>query len=963
MKNRYWCLFVISLFFCFSINAQSGASISSDGKYVAAIIDKSLERNRPVLVVQSTEGNWKKEIPAGNSSFFLADNKHFIYRKKDSLFLIVLGTDVKKAIHNVATWKQAEDGNVNWLAYQLNNSNNDLVVFDLRSAVTKTYKGVQHYSFIQRGDVLFLQVSDSNGKCSLQTINLQTERAKVIWSGSGKIVDWCFDSEDRQLAFLLQGGEKNADSARSIWYYREGDDQAELLLSDDNTRQNEGLSISGDKIISYPGLGKAMQFSPQGSKLLFHLKEKAQPSYQRPSYTVYNFNEDYETYRSTKVDVWSYLDPKIQPHQIKDAGIERNFASIIDLVTRAVRRLEKSNKEVAIENNNHQIQFDDYYALVYQFKEDFFDWRTIDEGSRIIKGYPSADDWDWSKALLCKVYLIFLKDGSRKILNDSIKLLSASFPFYHILPDSKHVIWYDESRGNYFSYDIGSGVQRNISRHAKVDFYTGRRTNSGNRHFYSLKAFYGYTKNYGGILVADIHGDIWELDVTGQKTPECVTNRYAKRKSLEIAPVRSSSSILYKAGDKILLRAAKPHLYDFKGYYSLKIGSKGDPEVLVPEGGSFKYVQIDQAKSSDIYVVSRQNDKEPLNFFVTKDFKILNPITSGERESRVGINKELLTWKTFDGSIAQGILYKPKNFDLNKKYPVIITYYDWDRPLISFGTFEYYKKDGSYTTNISQDYLLFVIGIHYETGETGPNAYNCVVSGAQFLTKRPYVDSKKMGIYGVSFGGYETYYIVTHTNMFAAAYAGCGTTNFITGFGTISSDSRNEYAMVARGQYGIGVTPWDRPDIYLKNSPIFYADRISTPLLIGHNPNDWGVPFSQAVEMFSALRRLGKRVWMLVGETGHYTVGSDPSLPYFKQFFDHYLKGAPAPKWMVEPVPGREQGMAKWIELDSNGKTPPVGGLKWPKETFTPDQLHLLKKKTMVNNEGRIEDVVDDKNN
>ena len=222
---------------------------------------------------------------------------------------------------------------------------------------------------------------------------------------------------------------------------------------------------------------------------------------------------------------------------------------------------------------------------------------------------------------------------------------------------------------------------------------------------------------------------------------------------------------------------------------------------------------------------------------------------------------------------------------------------------------------------VSNGYLIFVPDITYKKGEPGESAYNSVVSAAKFFAKKPWVDSTKMAIQGQSWGGYQVAYLVTRTNMFAAAEAGAPVANMTSAYGGIRwQTGLNRQFQYERSQSRIGYTLWQRPDLYIKNSPLFRADKVNTPLMITHNDADGAVPWYQGIEYFTALRRLGKKVWML-----QYN-GEDHNLVERRnrkdlsirlgQYFDHFLKGAPAPRWLAEGVPATSKGIDWGVELE-----------------------------------------------
>ena len=181
------------------------------------------------------------------------------------------------------------------------------------------------------------------------------------------------------------------------------------------------------------------------------------------------------------------------------------------------------------------------------------------------------------------------------------------------------------------------------------------------------------------------------------------------------------------------------------------------------------------------------------------------------------------------------------------------------------------------------------------------------MSGIAELSKRTYVDMKHLGIQGQSWGGYGTAYMITQTDIFAAASPGAPVSNMTSAYGGIRSES----GMVRQSQYErtqsrIGGTLWDKPEYYIENSPIFFADRINTPCLIRHDDNDGAVPFSEGVQLFVALRRLNKPAWLINYNNQPHNLSrladkKDWSVRMM-QFFNHYLKDAPAPDWMVKGV-------------------------------------------------------------
>jgi dipeptidyl aminopeptidase/acylaminoacyl peptidase len=362
-----------------------------------------------------------------------------------------------------------------------------------------------------------------------------------------------------------------------------------------------------------------------------------------------------------------------------------------------------------------------------------------------------------------------------------------------------------------------------------------------------------------------------------------------------------------------------------EGFFRIQLGQKTPPKQLLMDNCSWQ--MVGDGKGGE-YLLKKVRAEESPNYYTTKDFKEIKPISDVHPERAYNwLTAELVNFPLPDGSNCQGILYKPEDFDPHKKYPLLLNYYDQK----SDGLYQYHEPRESIDNInvpyfVSRGYLVFTPDIHYKIGYTGESACAAIVSGALYLSKKPWVDGKRMGIQGHSFGGFETNYIVTHSHLFAAAVEASGPADFISDYNSIYGNSVASQFLWEIGQIRMRATPWQRPDLYLSNSPVLAADRVTTPLLMMHNKGDDAVPFGQGLEMYLSLRRLGKRAWMLQYEKGtHAVVDYREALDYtrrMEQFFDHYLKGALPPKWMTEGIPAARKGIDNGLELDSLGRKP-----------------------------------------
>jgi dipeptidyl aminopeptidase/acylaminoacyl peptidase len=279
---------------------------------------------------------------------------------------------------------------------------------------------------------------------------------------------------------------------------------------------------------------------------------------------------------------------------------------------------------------------------------------------------------------------------------------------------------------------------------------------------------------------------------------------------------------------------------------------------------------------------------------------------------------ELYHWIDWDSLERTGLLVKPYNYDPLRSYPTIVNFYERSSDdLHNHPTPAPHRSTINYAYYANRGYVIFNPDIHYEIGKPGESAYTSVMSGVGSLIKKNIVDPENMALQGHSWGGYQVAYILTRTNQFKCAEAGAAVVNMTSAYGGIRWESGNpRLFQYEREQSRLGKSLWDDPQLYIANSPLFKVNKIETPLLLLHNDEDGAVPFEQALEFYLALRRNGKKAWLLnyQGEP-HWPVKLENRKDFqmrMSQFFDHYLKGSPQPDWMVKGISAMEVGMRKY---------------------------------------------------
>jgi dipeptidyl aminopeptidase/acylaminoacyl peptidase len=274
---------------------------------------------------------------------------------------------------------------------------------------------------------------------------------------------------------------------------------------------------------------------------------------------------------------------------------------------------------------------------------------------------------------------------------------------------------------------------------------------------------------------------------------------------------------------------------------------------------------------------------------------------------------ELVSWTSQDGVPLQGLLYKPENFDPAKQYPMVTYFYE----KLSDGLHGYVAPTGRNVVNpmvyTAEGYLVFMPDIVYKDGFPGPSAAKAIIPGVLSLIAKGFVDPKRLGITGQSWGGYQTAYLITVTDLFAAAVPNATVVNMTSAYGGIRWGSGLARAFqYEAGQSRIDGSLWQYPERFIENSPLFTLDRVKTPVLFMANDADGAVPWYQGIEFYVAMRRLRKEAYMVVynGDDHNPTKRANQKDIDRKmlEFFGHKLQGKPAPAWMVRGIPYLEKG-------------------------------------------------------
>jgi dienelactone hydrolase len=819
-----------------------GEKVSNDGSWAIYSIGRGYRADS--LVLWRTDRKIQLGLGPADNFFFTENSRYLIIHHKEKRLSIYDLQGLKWIFQadSVVSVKTPAAGEGKWLAYQ--KTNGQLLLRNLYDESEQVIDQAGNYQFSDNGNILLMQQS-----YQVKWMDLVNNKTVTLVARCKTINSIVFDETATQLAFL-------ADTM--LLYYKKGMDSA-IVMAKAHGRYNPA-----------PGI---IKFSSNGQRIFFPVKAVAEQTLKPAT--------------SADVNIWHYDDDYLPTEQQARSGYlrSRTYTVAINIADKRITMLDEEGDDPLVDLASTVAG---EFALIK--RDNFFAGR-------------------WKASTVPQYCLKNLQTGEKKLL-----LSQRDIFVIGLSPGCKYVTWYDNLKESYFSYETATGVTRNIT-HA---FPVALRSISASVSLYVYQPYgvAGWTDNEASVLIYD-EFDIWKVDVSGNKAPVNITNGYGKKHHLVLRVWNEKSSDYDDPAiesDELLLVAFDKENKD-NGFFKKNLRKNGDPEKL-SLGPNLYYAhnrfntqflysrKILKAKSAGMYLLGCMSSHEFPNLCVTKDFKSFTVLSDLHPEKKYNwLTTELHSWRKDDGAVLQGVLYKPENFDPNKRYPIIFYFYE----KLSHRLNQYFNpelSEGSINIPIyvSNGYLVFTPDIIYGTGTPGEDVCSAVLSVARYLSALPYVDSTKMGLQGHSFGGYQVNYLISHSNLFAAAQESSGASDFISYYNGFYREHSAQFYFET-GQGRIGATLWEKPDLFIKNSPIFLADKVQTPLLIMHNKDDGEVPFQQGLEWFTALRRLGKKVWMLQYDKEYHAINQQKNKLDFsirtKQFFDHYLKGIPAPGWMT----------------------------------------------------------------
>ncbi len=570
--------------------------------------------------------------------------------------------------------------------------------------------------------------------------------------------------------------------------------------------------------------------------------------------------------------LWHYKDPRLQTQQQVQETADKNFsflASYLPAQQKFVRLADESVRQVNLSPEQK-------FAMGVDIRE-----------------YELTGNLDGRRYQ--DVYVVNPVTGERKLaVRKAAHVMTES-------PDGTRFLYYDD--GVFYAYDMENGKAIELTKQIPTTFWD---TEDDHNVVKPPTQSFGWTSDSSAVLLSD-GWDIWKVPVAGGKAENLTVNG-KKDKIRYKRPYRLDP-------DEKGIDLSAPVYVPVYGEWTKKGGigviEPGKPGIRMLQWDDAAFTQLLKAKKADTYLYTRETYREYPNFY-TADASLAHgqKITDANPQQKDFLwtsGVRLVDYTSTRGEKLQGAMWLPANYEAGKKYPLLVYIYEKESQVAND-----YPQPGFNGFNIahytSNGYAVLEPDIVYKINDPGMSAVACVVPAVKAAIATGVVDPQRVGLQGHSWGGYQTAFLVTQTDIFHAAVAGAPLTDMVSMYSLIYRNTGGTNQAIfesSQGRFKGGY--WDNTEAYIRNSPVYHATNVHTPLMILHNDKDGAVDQTQGIEYFNTLRRMGKPVILLEYKGENHGLAKPENMKDYtvrmREFFDHYLLDKPAPKWMDEGVP------------------------------------------------------------
>ena len=615
-----------------------------------------------------------------------------------------------------------------------------------------------------------------------------------------------------------------------------------------------GMRVSPDR---------APRWTVQGDGLLFGLREQKAPA-----------PKDEPDDEKPNLMIWHWKEARLQSQQQVQEQADRAFTYLAAYwpgTNRVVALADTGIRQVAM------LPTDRWAVGV--------DGRA-DERRGLLEGMPRADQ-----------YVIDPRTGERRLALKALRQ-GPTAPS----PDGRRMLYFDD--GHFHTLDLATLAKRNLTAGAPVAFWDTEDDHNVDK---PATAPVGWAKDGSAVLLSD-NWDIWKIPAAGG-APTNLTRDGRTR------------GVRYQ--QRVVIDPREPGIDLGKPLYVRLYGERtkqgGMARVDARRGGATTLVLDDaaylprRARDAEVWVASRSVFTEFPDWWRLENGRPTTRLTNGGAQLaqfRWSSGTRVVDYVSEKGDSLQGTLYLPADYQPGQKYPTVTYIYE----RLSQNRHQFWHPNEVNGTGVhpgiftSRGYAVFMPDISYKVNDPGMSAVWSVVPAVKAAIATGIVDSARVGLQGHSWGGYQTAFLITQTNIFKAAIAGAPLTDMVSMYSSVYWNSGLANQGIFQSSQGRFKGNYlQNMEAYARNSPNRFADKVQTPLVILHNDKDGAVDFNQGITYYNTLKQLGKEVILLEYPGENHGLAQRGNLKDYQsrmtEWFDVQLRGAPAPDWIERGVP------------------------------------------------------------
>ena len=800
-----------------------------------------------------------------------------------------------------------------------------LGLMDLASDEQTTIPNIANFSFSGDGRFLAMRGYAPEGSKTKGVDLVVRELAKGTDTHFGNIADVAWQDEGALLAMIVDAETKIANGVqlfdpatgvtrsldtdtvayRSLAWREESSDLAAMKVRMDSTREGESHVVLAWKGLSrgspathvldpadqpdFPADTRVVDtrelaWSQDGATVFLGIKvwekkEDDEESAKPDSISADSTNADSTRAEGAETDAADEDDEK--------PGVEVWHAKDVDIIPEQKVRAERDR------NRNELAAWHVEEDRFVPLDDGTFENIELFEGDRYALGRDQTpyDQERMFGPAYSDLYVVDVRSGSRTKVRERVQFS------YDASQEGRYLLYLQDD--HFWTYDVETDTHANITENAPVSFIDHE-----DDHTVKQKPPFGvgmWTEGDRSILLYDKY-DIWEVTADGSRHTR-LTDGAAEK-------IRHRQA--YLDPEDRTADLSKPLYVVLYGETSKKFGygriRNGETERLVWLDKNVS--RLTRAENADVFAFMQQAFDDSPDWFVggprLTDARQITHTNTFQADYAWG-TAELLDYQNTRGVDLQAALYYPADYQPGRKYPMLVYFYE-----ITSNTLHNYQapSERTYynpTVWTQEGYFVLRPDIVYRDRNPGLSAVEALVPAVQRAVETGMIDETKVGLIGHSWGGYQTAFVPTQTDIFAAAVAGAPLTDLYSMYLSVYWNTGSTDARIFEISQGrMEVPPWQDLDSYLANSPVHHIEKLNTPMLVTFGTEDGAVDWDQGTIMYNAARRAGKDFVLLVYEGENHGLAKKPNqIDYHRrilEWFGHYLKGEPAAPWIVEGV-------------------------------------------------------------